>query len=91
MAVFFRPVALNKSAAAPNAVFSSAVLKRSVPAPVAVLKLLSVLLKSENQPTAVFPVPVVRLKKGVLPFCRVEVGIAPVRRRNDCLGFSQKR
>ena len=54
MAVLSPPVALNKSAAAPNAVFASAVLKSSAPAPVAVLKLPSVLLKSEDQPTAVF-------------------------------------
>ena len=39
MAVLSPPLVLFKSAAAPNAVFSSAVLKRSVPAPVAVLKL----------------------------------------------------
>ncbi len=63
----------------------SAVLKRSVPAPVAVLKLPSVLLKSENQPTAVFAAPVVRLKKGLGPFCSIEVGIAAVRRRDNPL------
>jgi hypothetical protein len=61
--VLLNPVVLNKSAAAPNAVFASAVLKRSVPAPAAVLKLPSVLLQSENQPTAVFAEPVVRLKR----------------------------
>jgi hypothetical protein len=36
-AVFATPVLLNKRAAAPKAVFSLAVLKRSVPAPTAVL------------------------------------------------------
>jgi hypothetical protein len=56
------PVVLNRSAAAPNAVLSSAVLKRSDPAPVAVLKLPPALRKSENHPTAVFAEPVVRLK-----------------------------
>jgi hypothetical protein len=61
------PVLLNKSAAAPNAVFSRAVLKRRAPAPVAVLKLPSALLKSEYQPTAVFAEPVVRLKKAFCP------------------------
>jgi len=59
--VLLMPVLLNKSAAAPNAVFSSAVLKSSDPAPVAVLKLPLALLKSENQPTAVFAEPLVRL------------------------------
>ena len=54
-------VVLSKSAAAPTAVFWSAVLKRSVPAPTAVLKLVSTVLLSENQPTAVFATPVVRL------------------------------
>jgi hypothetical protein len=55
------PVVLNKRAAAPNAVFSSTALKRSAPAPVAVLKLPVAVLKSDNQPTAVFAEPVVRL------------------------------
>jgi len=52
-------VVLNKSAAAPKAVLLSAVLKRRVPAPVAVLKLPAASLKSEYQPTAVFAEPVV--------------------------------
>ena len=47
MAVLFPPVVLNNIAAAPNAVLLSAVLKRSAAAPVAVLKLPSVSLKSE--------------------------------------------
>ena len=68
------PVVLNKSDAAPNAVFASAVLKRSVPAPVAVLKLPAVLLLSENQPTAVFADPVVRLKRAFCPSAVVKLG-----------------
>ena len=66
-AVFASPVVLIKSVAAPNAVFSLAVLKRSAPAPVAVLKLPSVLLQREYQPTAVFAAPVVRLKRAFCP------------------------
>ena len=58
---------MNKSAAAPKAVFWSAVLNRSAPAPVAVMKLPSAFLRSENQPTAVFPKPVVRLKRAFCP------------------------
>jgi hypothetical protein len=38
-------------------------LKRRVPAPTVLLKLLSVLLVSERKPTAVLNVPVVRLKR----------------------------
>ena len=68
------PAVLNKSAAAPNAVFASAVLKRSDPAPVAVLKLPAALLKSENQPTAVFAEPVVRLKSAFCPSAVVKLG-----------------
>ena len=59
-------------------------VEKERPAPVAVLKLPSMLLKSENQPTAVFAEPKVRLK-GVLPFSRVEPRIASVRRWHDCL------
>ena len=73
MAVLLMPAVLNKSAAAPNAVFASAVLKRSEPAPVAVLKLPGALLKSEYQPTAVFADAGGEAKKCLLPFCRVEV------------------
>ena len=48
MAVLPKPNVLNKSAAAPNAVFRSEVLKRSVPAPVAVLKLPSLTLGAKT-------------------------------------------
>jgi hypothetical protein len=81
-AVLPKPAVLNRSAAAPNAVFWSEVLKRSAPAPVAVLKLPSVSLKSENQPTALFAEPVVRLKRAFLPFSRRERWITAVRRRD---------
>jgi len=54
------PVVLNKSAAAPVAVFESAVLRSSAPAPTAVLKLPVVTLNNENVPSAVFPTPKVR-------------------------------
>jgi hypothetical protein len=53
VAVLKAPVVLLKSAAAPVAVLLSAVLARSVPAPMAVLKLLLALLLSEEKPTAV--------------------------------------
>ena len=52
---------------APVAVLLSAMLLRRVPAPMAVLKLLSVLLKSEKIPTAVLNVPVVRLESAEAP------------------------
>lgn len=68
------PVVLNKSATAPKAVFWSAVLKSSVPAPVAVLKLPCVVLESENQPTAVLAEPVVRLKRAFCPSAVVKFG-----------------
>ena len=51
----------------PSPVLWSPTLKRSVPAPTPVLKLPSVLLQSENQPTAVFPTPVVRLRRAFCP------------------------
>jgi hypothetical protein len=60
LAVFSEPVVLNKSAAAPVAVFESAVLRSSAPAPTAVLKLPVVTLNNENVPSAVFPRPKVR-------------------------------
>ena len=47
-------------AAAPVAVFESAVLRSSDPAPTAVLKLPVVTLNNENVPIAVFPRPKVR-------------------------------
>jgi hypothetical protein len=43
------------------------VLKRSVPAPTAVLKLPSPLLNSENQPNAEFAEPVVTLARALAP------------------------
>jgi hypothetical protein len=51
---------LNKSAAAPIAVFEFAVLTSSAAAPTAVLKLPVVTLNNENVPIAVFPRPKVR-------------------------------
>jgi hypothetical protein len=72
--VLLTPLVLNKSAAAPKAVFSSAVLKRSAPAPVAVLKLPSAFRQSENQLTAVFAEPVVRLKRAFCPSAVVKLG-----------------
>jgi hypothetical protein len=42
-------------------------LSKSVPAPTPVLKLASVLLRSESNPTAVLNVPVVRLKRALQP------------------------
>jgi len=59
----FSPVVLLKSAPPPVAVLLSAVLENSVPAPIAVLRLPVRLLWSENQPTAVLYVPVVRLRR----------------------------
>ena len=59
-AVLSSPLTLRIIAAAPTAVLESAVLRTSVPAPRAVLKLASPTEKSERQPTPVFPVPVVR-------------------------------
>src|SRR5581483_583558 len=52
-------------------------LKRRVPAPTAVLKLPSVLLSSENQPTAVFAEPVVRLKRAWSPSAVLKLGKPP--------------
>jgi len=74
VAVLSNPIVLFKSAAAPKAVFPSAVLKSSVPAPVAVLKLPVVSLKSENHPTAVFAEPVVRLKRAFAPSAVLKLG-----------------
>ena len=74
IAVLSVPLVLSKSAAAPMAVLLTPslvlwfpTLKRSAPAPVAVLKLPSALPQSENQPTAVFAAPVVRLKRAFCP------------------------
>lgn len=52
----------NMRANAAVAVFWFAVFTKSVPAPMAVLKLRVLLSLSENKPTAVLYVPVVRLK-----------------------------
>src|SRR6266498_3343747 len=71
------PVVLLKSAPAPVAVFSFAVLARSAPAPTAVLNLPSVLLLSENRPTAVLYVPVVRLKSAFCPSAVLPPGYPP--------------
>jgi hypothetical protein len=68
---------LNKSAAAPIAVFSSALLNRSVPTPTAVLKLAVISLKSGNQPTAVFPAPLVRFFSAFVPSAVVKFGYPP--------------
>src|SRR5882724_4315935 len=75
---------LLKSAPAPIAVLSTPspvdwfpTLKRSVPAPTPVLKLPSVLLHSENQPTAVFATPVVRLKRAFCPSAVLNPGYPP--------------
>ena len=81
-AVLLKPVVLRKSAAAPNAVFADAapeavgspLLKRSAPAPEAVLKLPLVLLNSEYQPTAVFAAPVVRDLRALHPSAVVKLG-----------------
>ena len=68
-AVLLEPVVLNKSASAPNAVFSSGVFKRSVTAPVAVLK--------GRQPANCRVHRAGRdAKKGFGPFCRGAPGIA---------------
>jgi hypothetical protein len=80
-AVLLMPVVLNKSAAAPNAAFSSAVLKRSVPSSGIEAALC---VAKERMPTN----GCVRraggeVKKGLLPFCRGEPGIASVRRRDN--------
>ncbi len=67
LAVLAIPVVLLKSAPAPVAVFSFAVLSRSVPAPTPVQKLPSERLRIEYMPTAVLYNPVVRLKSAELP------------------------
>ena len=70
------------------AVFQSALLRASVPAPAPVLKL-PVALRKERIPTNR------RIcnaggtgKKGVVAFCRVEAGIASVGGRNVLLAFA---
>ena len=71
-AVFRSPLVLLKSAPAPVEVFSSAMFENSAPAPMAVLKLLVVLVRSETKPTAVLYPPVERLNRYSvpLPYCR---------------------
>ena len=66
-AVFCVPIVLNRSDAAPKAVFWFAVLKSSVAAPTAVLLLPSASLKRENHPNAEFPTPVVTLARAFAP------------------------
>ena len=89
--MFAEPVVLLRSAAAPVAVFSSAVFRRSVPAPMAVLKLASAVLLSETKPTAVLYVPVVRWRRAFCPPARVASRIASYRRRDKCLRCWQNR
>ncbi len=85
VAVLESPVVLFKSAPAPVAVLLSAVLSTNVPAPIPVLNLPSVTLGRENQPTAVLYVPLVRLRKGVLSFCRIPPWIGSVWEGNNRL------
>src|SRR4029453_13427002 len=68
---------LFKSAVVPMAVFESALLNRSVPAPTAVLKPPLVSLKSEYQPAAVLPAPVVRVLRALVPSAVLNPGYPP--------------
>src|SRR5262245_25256093 len=84
MAVLKKPVLLNKSAAAPTAVFSipvpalwSPTLSRSAAVPTAVLKLPSVFLQSVKPPRAVFHWPVVRLNSAFCPSAVLNFGYRP--------------
>src|SRR5438067_229442 len=67
MAVFCVPLVLSKSAPAPTAVLESASLRASAPPPTAVLELPVLSKKSERQPSAVFPAPVVLLMRASSP------------------------
>jgi hypothetical protein len=67
VAVLELPPMLLKSAPASVAVFSSARLARSEPAPTPVQKLPSVRLRGEYIPIAVFYVPLVRLSRAEAP------------------------
>ena len=58
---------------APTAVLLSAVLLRSAPAPMAVLKLVSALLLSDNKPNRSIVRAAAEAQKRVLPFCRVRL------------------
>src|SRR5205823_13474235 len=77
MAVFCVPVVLSKSAAAPTAVFESALLRANAPPPTPVLKLPVVSKKSERQPSAVFPEPMVRKLSASHPPAVVKFGKHP--------------
>src|SRR5439155_10535694 len=77
MAVFCVPVVLSKSAAAPTAVFESALLRASAPPPTPVLKLPVVSKNSERQPSPVFPAPVVRKLIASHPSAVVKFGKHP--------------
>ena len=67
------------------------VFKDSALTPMAVLRFPIVLLLSDEKPTAVFHVPLAETQKGVLPFCGIASGIAPVRWRTDGLHISDER
>src|SRR5439155_12300400 len=71
------PVVLSKSAAAPTAVLESALLRASAPPPTPVLKLPVESKKSERQPSAVFPAPVVRRLSASHPSTVVKLGKHP--------------
>ena len=73
-AVLLLPMVLSKSAAVPTAVFESAALSASVPAPTPVLKLAVVALNSETQPIPVLPEPVVRFLRAFVPSAVVKLG-----------------
>jgi hypothetical protein len=66
------------------------VLLKSVPAPIPVLPSPVVLLKSAAEPLTVLLKPMVLLKRGFFPFCRGDVGIAAVGRRDNRLRVWQK-
>ena len=70
-AVFRVPSTLNNRAAAPTAVFESARLRTSVPAPAPVLKLPLKFCAIENQPNAEFPEPVMMLTRALVAVRRV--------------------
>lgn len=74
MAVFSVPVVLSKSAAAPSAVFESALLRTSAPAPTPVLKLPVLFEKSERHPRPVFPAPLVSSLRASQPSAVVKLG-----------------
>ena len=59
------------------AVFLSAVLARSVPAPIPVFNWPVVLLRSDRKPTDVLKPPVVRLKRALCPSAVLPPGYPP--------------